>query len=323
MSGLDPLSCLHTFVVVVRAGSFTQAALRLGLTTSAVGKRMARLEEHVGLPLFHRGNRQMRLTVDGQVYFDSCSAALDQIGATEAALQPQTSALQGRVRLDMPVAFGKRIVLPLLLSLVRQHPQLLLTTHFNEATVDLVRQEVDVAIRFGTLDDSAHLVARCISRQQRLVCAAPSYLAAHGTPHQPEDLNGHRCIVGTPNGPPTAWVLREQPSPGGAGGTRQFTPPASHQFNDGEAIIDAAVAGFGLCQMPSSLLCEPIARGALVPVLAAYTGTPVDVHLVWAHHATLSPRIRFIVDALVAAGERGALDGDASSVETPRPAGQP
>ncbi|MDT7839075.1 LysR family transcriptional regulator [Aquabacterium sp. OR-4] len=308
MSQLDPLTCIHTFVAVVRAGSFTQAAERLGLTTSAVGKRMARLEQHLGLPLFHRGGRQMRLTLDGQAYFDSCASALDQIAATEAALTPQTRLLQGRVRLDMPVAFGKRIVLPLLLDIARQHPGLLLTMNFNEATVDLVRQEVDVAIRFGTLDDSSHLVARRISRQTRLICAAPSYLAAHGTPQVPEDLNGHRCIVGTLQGPPTAWMLREVPGQDDNAALRQFTPPASHQFNDGEAIIDAAVAGYGLCQMPSSLLRQPIARGALVPVLAAWTGTPVDVHVMWSRHATLSPRIRFVVDQLVAAGERGALD---------------
>lgn len=308
MSTLDPLTCVQTFVAVVRAGSFTQAALRLGLTTSAVGKRMARLEQHVGLPLFHRSSRQVRLTLDGQAYFDSCSAALDQIAAAEAALLPQTRALHGRVRLDMPVAFGKRIVLPLLLDIVRRHPALLLTLSFNETTVDLVRQDVDVAIRFGTLDDSAHLVARRISRQTRMICAAPAYLARHGTPRDPEDLHGHRCIVGTLQGPPTTWILRESPGQDGGAALRQFTPPASHQFNDGEAIIDAAVAGFGLCQMPSSLLRQPVADGTLVPVLADHCGTPVDVHVMWARHATLSPRIRFVVDQLVAAGEQGALD---------------
>jgi DNA-binding transcriptional LysR family regulator len=311
----DTLSCISTLLAVVRHGSFTQAGLQLGLTTSAVGKRMARLERHLGLPLFQRGGRRLRLTPDGQTYHDTCADALERIAATEAALSPRSPrALRGRVRIDLPVAFGRRVVLPLLLDGVREHPELMLSLSFHDATVDLGREEVDIALRFGSPGDSSHLVARHISRQTRQICASPAYLRDHGVPQQPEDLHRHRCIVGTVQGPPIRWVLRDAPLGGRASGTREdaaqrlLTPPASHQFNDGEAIIDAAVAGFGLCQMPSSLLRQPIARGELVPVLEEWTGTPVDVHLMWNQKATLAARVRHVVDLLVAAGERGALD---------------
>jgi DNA-binding transcriptional LysR family regulator len=303
MNPVDPLSCLPTFVAVVRAGSFTLAAERLGLTKSAVGKRIARLEAHLGLPLLQRAGRRLHLTDEGRSYFETCSALLEQLAATEAELSPRARALKGRVRLDMPVAFGRRIVLPHLLALTQQHPELLLTMRLDDATVALPSDEVDIAIRFGALDDSMQRVARRISRQTRLICASPDYLARHGRPTHPAELEGHRCIVGTSSGPPGSWILRED------GNEFRFTPLASHQFNDGEALIDAALAGFGLCQMPSSLLHRHIDRGELVPVLERFTGTPVDVHVLWARQATRSPRVRFIVDQLVALGERGLLDG--------------
>lgn len=302
MHDFDTLPCIQTFVAVVRAGSFTQAALRLGLTKSAVGKRVARLEQHVGVLLLLRNSRQIRLTPDGQTYFETCAAALDDIAQVEAALAPQQRSLHGRVRLDLPVAFGKRIVLPLLLEMANQHPELQLSLSFHDATVDLLRQDVDIVLRFGSMEDSSQLVARCLSRQTRMICASPTYLARHGTPRTVDELNTHRCIVGMPGGPPVNWVVREADTP------RHLTPPATHAFNDGEAIIDAAVAGFGLCQMPSSLLRRHLARGELVAVLEPFTGTPVEVHVLWPRRATLSPRVRFVVDRLIEAGQRGELD---------------
>jgi len=302
MTDADSLSGVAAFVAVVRAGSFTLAAERLGVTKSAVGKSVTRLEARLGVRLLHRTTRHLKLSFDGDVYFRACAAALDDIAAAEAQITPQGGAIRGRVHIDMPVAFGRRVLLPILLDIARPHPDLALTMSFSDATIDPAKQEVDLVVRFGPIEDSTRLVARRLTSQARVLCAAPGYLAEHGTPRSLADLDRHRCIVGSANGPPLRWTLND--------GDRvvQITPPATHQLNDGEAIVDAAVAGFGLCQMPASLVRQRIAQGQLVAVLEAHSRVPVDVHVLWVRQARLSPRVRLVVDQLVARGAAGELD---------------
>lgn len=295
------LSGVVAFVEVVRAGSFTLAAERLGVTKSAVGKNINRLEQRLGVKLLHRTTRRLQLTFDGEAYFQACSKALEDIAAAEAQITPYDKVLRGRVHIDMPIAFGKSVLLPILLNIAAPHPEMALTMSFNDATVDLMRDEVDLAIRFGSVEGSSQLVARKLSSQQRVICGSPAYLAAHGLPSRPADLNGHRCIVGTSHGPPQRWTLQD------AGVETHVVPPATHQLSDGESIVETAVAGFGLCQMPESIVRGKIERGLLVAVMAQYS-TPVDVHLLWMREATLAPRIRYVIDQLVEHAERGALD---------------
>ncbi len=302
MSDLESLSGLEAFVAAVRTGSFTQAAERLGLTKSAVGKSVTRLETRLGVKLLHRSTRQLKLTGEGELYFQVCAKALDDIAEAEAQISPVNGAIRGRVHVDMPVAFGRRVLLPILLDIARPHPALTLTMSFNDATTNPLTDQVDVIVRFGHVGDSAQLVARRLSSQARVLCASPTYLAQQGTPQTIDDLMRHRCIVGSHHGPPTSWALND--------GERmvRVTPPATHQFNDGEAMVDAALAGFGICQMPASLVRQHIVRGALVPVLAAHCRTRVDLHVLWLQKATLSPRVRYVVDQLIARGAAGELD---------------
>lgn len=302
MTDADSLSGLVAFVTTIRAGSFTQAAERLGMTKSAVGKSVTRLEGRLGVRLLHRSTRQLKLTFEGEQYFRTCAQALDDIAEAEAQISPINGAIRGRVHVDMPVAFGRRVLLPILLDIARPHPALTLTMSFNDATINPLSDQVDVIVRFGPVGDGAQLVARRLSSQARVLCASPAYLAQHGTPQSLDELAQHRCIVGCHNGPPTHWELND--------GDRsvRMTPPATHQFNDGEAMIDAAVAGFGICQMPASLVRQQITQGLLKPVLSAHCRTPVDVHVVWLRKATLSPRVRHVVDQLIARGAAGALD---------------
>lgn len=298
----DSLSGVGAFVAVVRAGSFTLAAERLGVTKSAVGKSISRLEERLGVELLRRTTRRLQLTFDGEAYFQACSAALDGITAAEAQITPYDQVLRGRVHIDMPMAFGKSVLLPILLEMAAPHPELTLTMSFNDATVDLMKDEADLVIRFGPPPDSAHLVARKLTSQERLICGSPGYLQSHGIPISPSDLHGHRCIVGTTRGPPQQWTVQEE------GHVTRITPPATHQLSDGESIVETALAGFGLCQMPISLLRSHIEQGRLVPVLQAYSGLLVDIHILWVRQAALAPRVRYVIDQLMAYAERGALD---------------
>lgn len=298
----DPLAGVAVFVAAARAGTFTDAADRLGLTKSAVGKTIARLEERLGFKLFHRTTRLTKLTSDGEAYFTACTAAMEEVTAAQVALSSSTRILSGRLHIDMPVAFGRRVLLPVLIEIARPHPDLGLTLTFTDATSDLLQDDVDLAIRFGALADSSELVARRLVTQDRVICASPAYLRAHGEPQALAEVHAHRCIVGSLKGPPLVWFVRD-------GGTeKRFTPPATHRLSDGEAMVDAAIAGLGLAQLPVSLVREPIANGSLTPVLRAHSAAGVEVHAVWPRQRHLNPRVRYVVDQLIDHAARGRLD---------------
>jgi DNA-binding transcriptional LysR family regulator len=298
----DPLSGVAVFVAAARCGTFTDAAERLGLTKSAVGKAIARLEERVGFKLFHRTTRLTKLTADGEAYLAACAAAIDEVTAAQAALSSNHQVLSGRLHIDMPVAFGRRVLLPVLIEITRPHPDLGMTLTFTDSTSDLLQDDVDLAIRFGALPDSGDLVARRLVTQERVICASPAYLKSHGTPKTLADVRTHRCIVGSLKGPPLVWFVNV------GGAEKRFKPPATHRLSDGEAMVDAAVGGLGLVQLPSSLVREALASGSLKPVLRDCSAVGVDVHAVWPRQRQLNPRVRYVVDQLVAHAARGRLN---------------
>lgn len=298
----DPLSGVTVFVYAARAGSFTLAAERLGITKSAVGKTITKLEERLGFKLFHRTTRLLRLTADGEAYLTACGAALDDVAAAQDALSSGSRVLSGRLRIDMPIAFGRKVLLPLLIEIIRPHAGLKLSLNFTDATSDLLMEDADLAIRFGALKDSSNLIARHLAYQERIICASPDYLRVHGTPRDLADLGTHACILGAVKGPPLAWFVRDE------GVEKRFLPPATHQFGDGEAMVEAARAGLGLCQVPISMVRGLLERGELVRVLAAQSGVSVEIHAVWPRQKQLSPRVRYVVDQLVARAAAGDLD---------------
>lgn len=298
----DPLSGVTVFVYAARAGSFTLAAERLGITKSAVGKTITRLEERLGFKLFHRTTRLLRLTADGEAYLTVCGAALDDVAAAQDALSSGSRVLSGRLRIDMPIAFGRKVLLPLLIEIIRPHTGLKLSLNFTDATSDLLMEDADLAIRFGTLKDSSNLIARHLASQERIICASPDYLRVHGTPCDLADLGTHACILGAAKGPPLAWFVRED------GIEKRFLPPATHQFGDGEAMVEAARAGLGLCQVPVSMVRSLLESGELVRVLAAHSGVSVEIHAVWPRQKQLSPRVRYVVDQLIARAAAGELN---------------
>jgi len=298
----DPFWGVAVFVAAARADNFTQAADRMGLTKSSVGKTIARLEQTLGVKLFHRTTRLTRLTADGEAYLAACTSALDEITAAQAALSSNNRVLSGRIHIDMPVAFGRRVLLPILVDIMRPHPGLSLSLTFSDATSDLLQDDVDIAIRFGALKNTSHLVARHLATQDRVICASPAYLRARGEPLTPADVRRHRCIVGSLKGPPLIWTVLED------GVEQRFTPPATHQLTDGEAMVDAAVNGLGIGQFALSLVREHLAAGRLKPILQSYSSAGVAIHAVWPKRAQLSPRVRYVVDELVRYAANGRFN---------------
>ncbi|MDH1264424.1 LysR family transcriptional regulator [Pseudomonas sp. GD03944] len=301
MLPIESLSGVTTFVVTARARSFTDAAEKLGVSKSAVGKSIARLEERLGVKLFHRTTRRVTLSADGAAYLAACSAALDEIAAAETCLGTRSHQPTGRLRIDMPAAFGRQVMLPLLLEIGRRYPGLHFTLTFTDHLIDPIEEGVDLAIRFGDPKDSTDLIARRLTSQRWVICGAPDYLAHHGTPQTPDDLQAHCGIVGYRRGQPLSWRVNVE------GVAQRVAPPPTHQMGDGEAIIAATVAGLGLCQIPLSLCREHIEAGRLVTVLDAYTADLIDVHAVWPRTAHLRPKVRYVVDTLVELGRAGRL----------------
>jgi DNA-binding transcriptional LysR family regulator len=298
----DPFAGVNVFVTAARADNFTQAADRLGLTKSSVGKTIARLEGRLGVKLFHRTTRLMRLTADGEAYLASCMKAMDEVTSAQGALSSGDRVLSGRVHIDMPVAFGRRVLLPALIEITRPHPGLGLSLTFTDATTDLLQDDVDIAIRFGVLADSPYLVARHLATQARVICASPAYLLTSGEPLTLTDISRHRCVVGEVKGPPMVWFVNE------GGAEKKVTPPATHQLSDAEAMVDAVVSGLGIAQFPVSLVRTQLEDGRLKPVLQAYSPGGVDIRLIWPKRQQLSPRVRYIVDQLLAFAAKGRFD---------------
>ena len=305
MVPIESLSGIATFVAVARAASFTQAGDMLGISKSAVGKAVARLEQRLGVKLFHRTTRRLALTADGEAYFAVCARALEGIAEAENSLGTLLLVPAGRLRVDMPAAFGRKVMLPILLDIGRAYPGLQMTLSFTDDVIDLVEEGVDLAIRFGTMEDSSDLVARRLTSHRWAICAAPDYLAQYGTPQTLADIAAHRCIVGYRRGRPLAWHVSE-----GSDGSNaaRLVPPPTYQISDAEAMIDAALAGVGLCQMPLALLRPHIDAGRLVTVLDDFTARQIDVHAVWPRTAHLRPKVRHVVDTLVKLGNEGWLD---------------
>lgn len=191
----DRLDGVAVFVQVIEAGSFTLAAERMNLTRSAIGKVIARLEARLGVHLLHRTTRSQTLTEAGQAYYDRCVRALAELDAAEAELESGHREPRGRLKVSVPIAFGHLCVAPVLFGLAQKHPNLQIDISFTDRAVDLVEENIDLAVRIGDLHDSTSLVARRIGVQDTSIAAAPSYLARRGTPVEIDDFEGHAGIA--------------------------------------------------------------------------------------------------------------------------------
>jgi DNA-binding transcriptional LysR family regulator len=292
----ESLDDIAVFVEAAEAGGFAPAAARLHLTRSAVGKAVARLEARLGVRLFHRTTRLQSLTDDGAAFFDHCRRGLAEIRAGRALLDTGRRVASGRLRVSVPLSFGRRCVAPVLLALARRHPELSLEIDFNDRPVDLVEEGFDLAVRSGPVGDSGNLMVRLLMRQGMMLVAAPDYLALRGMPAGLDDLAAHDCIIYRRQGRNERWRF-----PDGRGGLRELTIDSRIGFNDIETIAEAALAGFGIAYLPCWLVRAPVADGRLVGLLAAATeGCRADIHAVWPKAPYLPTRVRAAIDALAA-----------------------
>jgi DNA-binding transcriptional LysR family regulator len=290
----ERLNGIAVFVQVVEAGSFAQAGERLGLSRSAVGKAIARLEDRLGTRLFHRTTRAQSLTDDGQLFHERCVRALAELGEAQAELESGRRAPVGRLRVSMPVLFGRRCVAPVLLELARQHAGLSLELSFDDRPVDLVGEGFDLAVRFGPVPEQGELVARPIGTDVRMLCAAPAYLAAHGRPRRIADLAGHHGLLYARGGMVKPWAFLDA-----RGEVVHAAVQSRVRMDDLQALMDAALAGAGVVGLPVWLAADALRGGALVRVLPREAIAHQPIHLVWPKQRHLPCRMRTAIDLLV------------------------
>lgn len=284
---------ISEFVSVARLGSFTAVATERGATKSAIGRAVSRLEVRLGVKLLHRTTRRLTLTPAGEAWLEHCVAALDELGRGESALVLARDTPAGEVRIDLPTAFGRRHIMPVLLQLAERYPGLHLNASFTDRRADLIGENIDLAVRIGDLDDTTDLLARRIGIQHMVIVGSPGYLASHSVPLSPADLEGHDCIAGRRRGHRIAWLVK-QPD----GSTARQVVPVKHELQDFEAVLMAAKAGCGLAQLPTWLVQEELLCGALEIVLDGLSGGEQPINLLWPSTKALPAKTRVIVDGL-------------------------
>ncbi len=301
----DRLSGIEDFVAAVEAGSFALAARRRQLTRSAVAKSVARLELRLGTRLFLRTTRSQSLTNDGQAYYERCQRVLAELDAVDARMDAARQIPMGRVRLSMPVLFGRLCVGPLLLELARSYPQLVLEVSFSDHVSDLADEGIDLVIRSGTLPDSSSLVARSLGVQRMVLCAAPAYLQQHGWPRSVDALAGHHCVVYRRSGHVKPWLFNDA-----RGKLREVNPTWRLSFDDLQMIASATQAGMGLARLPVWLVADALLEGSLVQLFDEPVPFGYALNIVWQQTRFMPLKNRVVVDLLLK--KLPPLLGDAS-----------
>lgn len=296
----ESLRGITTFVVAANSASFTEASEKLGITKSAVGKSIARLEERLGTKLFHRSTRKLSLTGDGEAYLTSCTTALEILDSAENSLSRRNDNPSGVIRIDMPAFFGRHLMLPILTDFSRRYPEIRFEMSFNDRLVDPVEEGLDLVLRFSDLKSTNELKSRCLSEQSLYLCATPAYLEQYGTPTHINELAHHHCIMGYRSRAPLPWKLTDE-----QGNTVQYISGKPHQIGDGDALLKACLGHMGIVQLPECMVREHIDHGQLIPLLPDNMPAPVALHILWPCSKHLVPKVRLLVDELVQKAQQG------------------
>ncbi|VVE35701.1 LysR family transcriptional regulator [Pandoraea horticolens] len=290
---MESLSGFVVFVQVAETRSFVAAGRLLGISASAVGKSVVRLEEKLGVRLFHRSTRSVTLTAEGALFLERSRRILAEIEAAELELSQASTAPRGRLRVSLPMVSA--LVLPVLGDFMRHYPDIELDLDFTDRMVDVIEEGFDAVVRTGEPTDS-RLTARRLGEFRSHLVASPAYLARRGTPIVPADLQQHTCLhYRFPNsGKLEPWTLRHPP------GAPELPIPTSMVCNNIETRLCFALQGLGIAYLPEFAIREPLADGRLHPVLATYAQRTGVFYVLWPASKHPSPKVRALVDFLCA-----------------------
>ena len=289
------LNALRTFERVAATGSFTATARHFHRAVSSVSRQISALEEALGQPLLYRHTRAVTLTEAGWRYYQEVREILERLDlATEALTAPEAEP-GGVLRVNAPVAFGQRQIVPVLHRFQRRYPAIKAELMLTDQITDPVREGIDVTFRVGTLSDST-LVARRLAAMNYVVAAAPSYLQRCGTPATPEALSRHECLLYQGEMGRQRWYFQQSGQPSAT----PFEVDGNLYCNDADSLVRAALLGQGLVLFPTWLIGDALSRGELVPLLEAWRGEVMpgrrDIHVLIAEHRLRTRKVRAFLD---------------------------
>ncbi|MBG03660.1 MAG: transcriptional regulator [Rhodospirillaceae bacterium] len=285
---------LRAFARTVEAGSFSAAGRQIGATPSSVSRHIAELEDELGTRLFHRTTRKLSLTETGSLYYDHVVGILAAIDEAKLALSNLDGAPSGVLRITAPGPIARQLTARVLPGFLAAYPSIRILWSVTDHLVDLVEGGLDVAIRLGELRDSS-LMARRLGHSRRVVCASPAYVAEHGDPRHPADLEGRSCLLYRDHPGEERWAFA---GPDGPAAARVSGPIVSNHV---DTLISASVAGIGICMLPDWNMGLELADGRLVEVMTDYKLAPetTPINAVFPYQRHVPPKLRVFIDYMV------------------------
>ncbi|MBV8619263.1 MAG: LysR family transcriptional regulator [Curvibacter sp.] len=272
---MDRFEAMNLYVRVVETGSFTKVAQEFGTTQPTVTKQVAALEERLGVRLLNRNTRGVSLTEPGALYYERCKAIVGQVGEAEDLVKGRQTQLSGQLRVGSSVAFGRRVVVPLVLEFMKRNPQVQLDLSFDDRYTDLVAQGIDVAIRLGKLADSG-LGARSLGQNPWVLVASPAYLKRRGTPRKPAELRLHDALIYSSVQGNDFWRLHTA-----AGDMVSVALTARLRSNNLSALLAAARQHMGVAALPRYVAADSLASGRVVELLKSCQLPEQEIHAVF------------------------------------------
>jgi DNA-binding transcriptional LysR family regulator len=291
MSVFDDMT---VFVRAVEVGSFSGAAQQLGIAKSIVSRRILSLESRLGTSMFHRSTRRLSLTETGLAYYERARHILADVAEAEDVASHLHGELKGRLKVAAPMSFGYRHLSAVVTDFLRAHPQVDIELDLNDRRVDLISEGFDIAVRIGSLPDSS-IISRTLAPCRHVVCASPAYLAVHGKPQTPAALasEDHVCLAYNNRSRAEQWRFLID------GVWTDMPVKARHiHSNNGDILCEAAIAGLGIIVLPTFIVSDAIATGALEVLLGGYEIASPSIHAVWPPSRHVSGKVRAFVDLL-------------------------
>jgi DNA-binding transcriptional LysR family regulator len=285
------LNDIVVFTKVVETKSFTGAADALGLPKSTVSRKLAQLEERLGVRLVQRTTRKLALTEIGEAYYERCSRIVADIAAAEQLVTDMQSTPRGRLRVTASVDFATRFLGEIVAEFLAQHPEINVELEATDRVVDLIEDGFDLAVRFGQMPEST-LIARKLCSLYLILTASPAYLARRGTPKTVEELDEHDHVLFTPVSRNQTWTLVHGEQ------SYDFGRPARLASNNYGAVVDVARAGSGIALISEFMVGDELKTGKLVRVLPEWQTRPTDVHAVYPARQNVPPRLTLFLEHL-------------------------
>jgi DNA-binding transcriptional LysR family regulator len=306
---MDSLGSLNAFVRAAETRSFTVAGRQLGVSSSAIGKSVARMEERLGVRLFHRSTRSITLTAEGALFLERCRRIFSEIEAAELELSQTHDTPRGTLRVGLPLV--GMLMIPTLVAFMRAYPEIMLDLDFSDRVIDVIEEGFDAVVRFADAGDT-RLMSRALGTYRRRLVAAPAYLAAKGVPKTPNDLKAHACLH---HRFPTSRRFEQWPVPPEQAGV-EIELPKTAVASTLEPLIYMAEQGLGIAYLPDFAIGRQLREGLLVTVLDDYTDRSGPLRVLWPSSRHLAPKLRAFVDFLAAnliRAVEGGADGGKNS----------